>query len=510
MVDIANIVVPMDSDQVERFAAEELAAYVIKMTDREIKVANKTSGKAIYIGLLPEYVSTSQKEHVLSELDTLKPDGFIIRSMGDDLVIKGRTPRGTLYGVYDYLRMLGIRWYFPGREHEFIPKKGKITLKGIDITESPDMDHRGISIHSSNSALHDWVDFAAKVKLNAIHLHSDELLHEMPDIMASRGLDFGLRRHFFGEVYPPPDEAEMDRNRSLLLEYTRTLPVQLNDFFLWPADKPLELREYKQDGKLSISDAVLMFTNEMLKAIRTLRPTARMSFLAYWSTWEVPKTVKPSNGVFLELAPMFRCFSHAIPDPACPINSKKILPVIEDMLEVFVPAEAHVLGYWLDASLFGRGRYKALSGRLPQMGNIIKQDLRYYKSRGITNISTFAVGVDREYLSKYASPALFHYPALLWDVEFDPRLQLVDFCENYYGDRSIAEAFQVNEQIDPNDTSADGWDTLADGYARAILIVKEILQESADDVHKHRLNKLIRELEHMKNWCVKENQENNC
>jgi hypothetical protein len=392
--------------------------------------------------------------------------------------------------------MLGVRWYFPGREHEFVPSRREVILRNVNITESPDMNHRSIVIHSGNSALLDWVDFAAKAKLNAIHLHSDERIHEMPNILASRGLDFGLRRHFFGGVYPPPDEAELDRNRSLLLDYISSLPVQLNEFFLWPADRPLEL----QERELSLSDAVLMFTNEMLKNIRTLRPNARMSFLVYWSTWKAPEKVRPIDGVFLELAPIFRCFSHAISDPACPINSKEILPVIEDILQVFDPADAHVLGYWLDASLFGRGRYKALSGRLPQIGSIIEQDIKYYKSRGIPNISTFAVGIDREYLSKYASPSIFQYPALLWDVESDLRWQLMDFCENYYGDRSMTEAFQLDEQTDPNDTSVVGWDTLKDRYARASLIVKEILQGSTDDMHIKRLGRLIRELEHTGSW----------
>jgi hypothetical protein len=118
------------------------------------------------------------------------------------------------------------------------------------------------------------------------------------------------------------------------------------------------------------------------------------------------------------------------------------------------------------------------------------------------------VGIDSEYLSTYASPTLFQYPALLWDVESDPESQLVDFCENYYGDRSVAEVFQVDEQTDPNDTTVAGWETIADRYARARLVVKEILQGSTDDAHIHRLSRLIRELEHMSRWSVKENRKN--
>jgi hypothetical protein len=272
----------------------------------------------------------------------------------------------------------------------------------------------------------------------------------------------------------------------------------LSDIFLWPADKPLEQRDSEKPS--SISDAALTFINEMLEAARTLRPSARMSFIAYWSTWKAPVTARPLDGVFLEIAPMFRCFSHSIADPECPINSRDILPVIEDLVKVFDPAEAHVLGYWLDASLFGRSRYKALAGRLPQMGDITKRDLKYYKSRGIRNISTFAVGIDRDYLAKYASPMLFQYPALLWHVESDLEPELVDFCMNYYGSRDISEVFQMNEQIEPQDATAIRWEALADRFSSSRLIAKEILHGTTDDIYHLRLGRLVRELKHMSDW----------
>jgi len=238
----------------------------------------------------------------------------------------------------------------------------------------------------------------------------------------------------------------------------------------------------------------------MLKALRTLRPEARMSFIDYWSTWGAPKVSRPVDGVFLEMAPMFRCFSHFITDPICPINSKEIHPVIEDLLQIFDPEESHVLGYWLDASLFGRSRYEALAGRVPQFGEAIKQDIKYYRDKGIYGISTFAVGINKEYLSRFASPTIFQYPALLWDAEADLKSELLNFCENYYGDRSLIQVFQLNEQIEPNDKDFVNWQELADGFSRNKLIVEEVMNGATDDIHTARLNRLTRELEHMCDW----------
>ncbi|MBD3181947.1 DUF4838 domain-containing protein [Candidatus Poribacteria bacterium] len=481
-----KIVLNRDADQVESFAADELVKYVKKMTGKDISIHDKVNGESINLGTLPVSLKP--------EIEKLHKDGFIIKSIKDSVYIKGKTSRGTLYGVYEYLQLLGVRWYFPGEEHEYIPEVDDVILKDLDIAKNPDMNHRGVSIHSGNTALKEWIDFAAKTKLNSIDLHSEQRLGEMRKMLSSRGLDYGIRRHFFGEVYPP-DEDEMKKSKVNLLEFAKNLPSEIKELFLWPADKPLTLEKGK-----SLSDVILEFMNEMVRKLRTIRPDNRMSFIAYWSTWHAPKYVKPDEGIFLEIAPMFRCFSHGITDPSCPINSKDIKPVIEDLVGIFNTDEAHVLGYWLDASLFGRSRYKDMTGRIPQIGNICKDDLQYYKSKGVKNISTFAVGVDEDYLSRFASPMLFHYPALLWDTDTDIKTQIVDFCENYYGSRDLADVFQLNEHTDTNDSSPEKWDESSKIYSQDKITSEEILKNSTDDLHIDRLKRLLRELDHMLEW----------
>ncbi len=502
-----SIVIRSDATQTENFAAGELAAYTGAITDRKIDVVNTSPEDAIYVGSLPDWTPQGEKERMMNELAVLHKDGFIIRSVGDALVIRGKTPRATLYGVYEYLQMLGVRWYFPGEEHEFVPKRREIILKNIDTVETPDMDHRSVVIYFRNTAFSDWIDFAAKAKLSDIHLHSDEGIHQMPDLMADRGLDFGLRKHIFGETYSSNDRSDLEKNKTFLADYIRKLPTRLSEFFLWQADVRLKLRDGEQNERLSLPDAVLLFVNEMAGVVQSLRPAARMSFLAYGSTWGVPESIRPSDGVFLELAPIQRCFSHAITDPACPINSAEILPVIEDLLKIFDPAESHVLGYWLDVSLFRRGRYEALSGRLPQIGEIIKQDVKYYKSKGVSRISTFAVGLDKEYFSRFASPTFFQYPALLWNVEADLKSELIGFCENYYGDSSLVEIFEMNEQIDPRDNDSANWKALMERFSHAESIVREILKITTDDTQILRLDRLIGELEHMRDWIYNVSQD---
>ena len=79
--------------------------------------------------------------------------------------------------------------------------------------------------------------------------------------------------------------------------------------------------------------------------------------------------------------------------------------------------------------------------------------------------------------------------------------ELANFCENYYGDCSLIQVFQTNEQIEPNDKAFVNWRELADGFSRNKLIVEEVMNSITNDVYITRLDRLVRELGHMHNWA---------
>lgn len=496
MSDIKNIVVSENATQIEKFAAKEFSKYLSIITGEKIEVKVVYDKDSVHIGCLPDQPNLAHKEYLNNELSELHQDGFIIRDLGENIIIGGKTPRATLYGVYKYLELLGTRWYFPGKENEFVPRRQEVYLRNINLKESPEFAHRSVVIYFSGNEINNWIDFAAKTKLNAIHIHSDEGIDKISELLAERGLEFNIRRHFFGDTYSSENKTNLEESRSLLIDYVNKLPREINDFFLWPADVKLKMNDTASE--LSMSDLVLMFTNEMAEAVQAVRPGSKMSFLAYWSTWEVPKKVTPSNNVFLEIAPMFRCFSHAVNDQSCKINSGEIFPVFEGLAEIFDISESHILEYWLDASLFGRGKFNGLNGRLPQFGEIIRQDLKYYRSKGIKNISTFAVGLDEDYFSKYTSPTVYQYPALLWNLDTDLNSELASFCKNYYGDSSISEFFQMTDQIDPTDTTPDKWKDNIERLEDYKNFLKEV--KPNDEIHLNRLGRLMRELDHVIKW----------
>ncbi len=491
-----KIVSSMYANEIEKFAVNEMAGYLKTITDKQINISNFQDDHSIYIGCLPNNAG-----NISEEFGKLNDDSFIIRDIGDNIVICGKTPRGTLYGVYDYLNRLGVRFYFPGKENEFIPKLDDVFIKGIDVKESPTFNHRSIVLYYWEIGFNDWIDFSAKTKLNAVHLHSDDGIHQISDLVKSRGLDFNVRRHFFGDKYTKDDKSFLENNKALVKNYISNLPYQINEFFLWPADVTLSL--YDNPDNWSIPDIILKFTNDMATAIKDVRPDAKMSFLSYWSTWGIPNKVRPIDNVFLEIAHIHQCFSHSIADPICHVNSKEVANIIDGLFEIFDPSETHVLGYWLDASLFGRGVYQDLSGRLPNTGSIIQQDLIYYKNKNIPNISTFAVDLNKDYFLKFASPNVFLYPMLLWNVDIDIEQELENFCLNHYGDMDMSEVFKYTEQIDPRHKDPEQWNIIRQHLSRSKTIINDITRKTTNDIHILRLNRLSDEIDHIHRWIDK-------
>jgi len=118
-----------------RFAVGELAKYLRLMGNAPPTLVESPEAGDIYVGMIPDNAAASESRAIAAAVRD-NPDSFVIRTLGDALLIYGGSPRGNLYGVYHYLETLSIRWYFPGAGNEFVPH-APARLKGYNITQSP-------------------------------------------------------------------------------------------------------------------------------------------------------------------------------------------------------------------------------------------------------------------------------------------------------------------------------------------------------------------------------------
>jgi hypothetical protein len=154
------------------FASSELARYIRKMTGQGVtvkRVKRHDPRKAgIWLGVVSSFSVAQQSHLAASRWD----DGYTLQHDGAQLRIQGTNGRSVLYGVYDYLDRLGVRWVRPGENGEIIPNLDSLPSFTLDVKETASYRHRGVCIEGAPSLEHalNMVDWMAKHRMNSFFL----------------------------------------------------------------------------------------------------------------------------------------------------------------------------------------------------------------------------------------------------------------------------------------------------------------------------------------------------
>ncbi len=157
---------------VERFAAEELKAYIQRLTGREHRDENDAFevliGRPETLARIPASIAAASED-----------DRFVVRTVHENghtaLVLTGGQDRSCLFAVYRLLETFGVRFYgYRDRNGEVVPKLDRLPVPDLNITERPMMKYRFVSDNGFSAAdktkLTAIADWAAKNRCNTIML----------------------------------------------------------------------------------------------------------------------------------------------------------------------------------------------------------------------------------------------------------------------------------------------------------------------------------------------------
>jgi hypothetical protein len=150
------IVLSANAISAEQFAAEELAAHVQRASGVKLPIitdAEALPARAILLGR----TRFLKELGVAVDWKALGKEGYLLRVVGDRLVIAGGQPRGTLYGVYALLEdHLGCRWFAP--DTSVIPTSKTIELPRLDVIGRPGFEYREPWMYASLICSEWWKD----------------------------------------------------------------------------------------------------------------------------------------------------------------------------------------------------------------------------------------------------------------------------------------------------------------------------------------------------------------
>ena len=117
--------VPAKPEPAERTAGEELAHYIGKLAGTSIGLhRGEKSGAPVRI-----LVGDRAREEAGDlPVDEVRDDGFVLCVSPERVALAGANTRGTLYAAYELIERLGVRWYGPDPEDEYVPGAGDLAL----------------------------------------------------------------------------------------------------------------------------------------------------------------------------------------------------------------------------------------------------------------------------------------------------------------------------------------------------------------------------------------------
>ncbi|MBN2269576.1 MAG: DUF4838 domain-containing protein [Sedimentisphaerales bacterium] len=426
----AVIVLAPDATEAERHAAAELSEFLTQITGTKFETAGAASSNGL-AGILVGPGAAKQADAGFST-DGLGADGIVIRTVGNNLILAGGRPRGTLYTVYTFLEdQLGCRWW--SSKVSTIPKKPTIDIPKLDIRYVPVFEYREAFWFDAFDG-----DWAARNKSNG---NSERLDAKQGGKHIYQGFV-----HTFYPLIPPQtyfsdhpewfslingkrttDHAQLClTNEEMRKELVKNLAAQLranpgatiasvsqNDWHRncqCPKCAAIEKEEESPAGLM------LRFVNSVAEDIETEFPNVAISTLAYQYTRKPPKLTKPRHNVIVRLCSIECSFSKPLADE----RNKQFRDDIVGWSKI-----ADRLYVWDYTTNFPH--YIMPHPNLKVLGPNVK----FFTDHNVKGI--FEQGAYTSNGAEMAELRAWVLAKLLWNPNLDGQKLIDEFIEGYYG-----------------------------------------------------------------------------
>lgn len=324
----------------EQHAARELQQALRSIAGAELSI--QTGGAVPPQALLVGRDAETDKLAPDVDWAGLGPEGFVVRTIGANLLLAGGRPRGTLYAVCSFLdQELGCRWFAP--DCAVLPPQPTLTLPEVNRRFVPRLEYRETFSHSAFDG--DWSarNFNNGHAARLQEQHGGKTVYEgfvhtffpllPPDTY------FATHPEWYSEIKgqrtsqrsqlcltnPEVVRAVTEAVRGWLHKNPKAsiVSVSQND---WRGSCECTACKAVDTEEGSPSGALIRFVNQVAEAIESEFPQVAVDTLAYQYTRKPPLLARPRPNVIVRLCSIECCFSH--PLERCPENAAFVADIV--------------------------------------------------------------------------------------------------------------------------------------------------------------------------------------
>jgi uncharacterized protein DUF4838/glycosyl hydrolase family 67 len=427
------IVVAKDATKPENTAARELQSHLQTVTGATFLVRHESdvpaTAKQIVVGPTARFRATFPD----FDLNSLRRDGIVMKTKGDQLFLAGDRPRGTLYAVYSFLEdIVGCRWW-SATEH-FTPHVATLRVPELNTVYVPKLLCREAFYRGAFDGV-----YAARSKCNG---HFERISEEYGGHYSILGWC-----HTFNQLLPPdtyfPTHPEwfseingkrVGHHSQLCLTNTEMRAEFIKKALEWVRKDPnagiisisqndwhnrctCEACAAVEEKEGAPSGLLIHFVNAVAEEIEKEFPDMLIETLAYQYTRKAPKHVRPRKNVIIRLCSI-EC-SYAQPLGTGPQN-EGFKRDIEEW-----SALAHQLYIWNYVTNFANYILPH-----PNM-RVLAPNIRLFVDH--KTIGLFEQGDSGCSCSDFPELRAWLLAHLMWDPSRDDEALITEFLNGYYG-----------------------------------------------------------------------------
>ena len=425
-----TIVLARDASASERYAAKELQMFLQIISGVTVPVYRdneEISGPKIVLGEGPLLASIDPS----IDFAELGDEGFIIRTKGRDILIAGGRQRGTMYGAFHFLKLLGCRWYTP--EKSYIPRMTTVSVPPLDIVEKPAFVQRMMNwlcssrdenwcvrnFQNSGWGLGESVGGSVDYEGG----HSYFMLVQPPKYFDNHpeyySLLSGKRQWEYAELCCTNPEVAKIAAASIM-EWIRRSPngvaynVGQEDWTGWCTCADCEEINQREE---SPSGSNIYLVNAIGEIVERYYPDKKVGTFAYWYTEKPPKSMRTRDNIAIRLAIIQGCDGH--PLEICPRN-EAVAKNVSDWSKV--NDHIYIWDYTND--------FSHLLQPFPNWWSC-QQDLRFFKRLGIDGV--FLQGNSFTEAGAFSEMQAWIQAQMLWNPDQDIFDLIDEYLNGYYG-----------------------------------------------------------------------------